>query len=396
MSSDSFKVRKSLVIKPVSSPTLDEQGELAYDSVTDKLRIRSSASTGNVVEEAKTQTLTNKTLTSPNVNEAVTLTTTATKLNYLTSATGTTGTASSNIMFSASPTTTGTLGAAAATFSGLITSSVNGTGISLTPASGVSSAILDLTNTGGRSRVAIEGSSGGGILGSASAYDLSIVSATGRSVGIGVDDGAVTGIRIATSTGNVTMPHALTVSSSATISGSTESLRLNGTTPYMNFVLSGGANNYIGSADQLISGGANTDLGYRANNLHIFSVGSSEKLRIQSNALYLTNVPLATGRVDTASTATITALTSGTGFQKLTGSTATTIQGIVAGMDGQHLTVLNLTEQNMTIAHENGSATAANRITTMTGADVVTTGNGAAEFIYDTSTARWICLYVTA
>lgn len=39
---------------------------------------------------------------------AVTVTTTGTRLNYLTSATGTTGTASSNIVFSASPTLTGT------------------------------------------------------------------------------------------------------------------------------------------------------------------------------------------------------------------------------------------------------------------------------------------------
>lgn len=63
-----------------------------------------------------TQTLTNKTLTSPKVNENVALTTTATKLNYLTSATGTTGTASTNIVFSTSPTlVTPTLGVASAT-----------------------------------------------------------------------------------------------------------------------------------------------------------------------------------------------------------------------------------------------------------------------------------------
>ncbi len=43
------------------------------------------------------------TFTSPKVNENVALTTTATKLNYLTSATGTTGTSSTNVVFSASP-----------------------------------------------------------------------------------------------------------------------------------------------------------------------------------------------------------------------------------------------------------------------------------------------------
>lgn len=53
-----------------------------------------------------TQTLTNKTLTSPKINENVALTTTATKLNLLTSAAGTTGTASTNIVFSTSPSLT--------------------------------------------------------------------------------------------------------------------------------------------------------------------------------------------------------------------------------------------------------------------------------------------------
>ncbi len=58
----------------------------------------------SVVTIDGTQTLTNKTLTSPFVNEAVALTTTATKLNYITSAGGTTGTTSTNIVFSTSPT----------------------------------------------------------------------------------------------------------------------------------------------------------------------------------------------------------------------------------------------------------------------------------------------------
>ncbi len=62
------------------------------------------AATDTLVALATTDTLTNKTLTSPKINEAVALTTTATKLNYLTSAAGTTGTASTNIVYSTSPT----------------------------------------------------------------------------------------------------------------------------------------------------------------------------------------------------------------------------------------------------------------------------------------------------
>jgi len=79
--------------------------------------------TGTLATLAGTETFTNKTLTSPKLNEDVAVTTTATKLNYITSATGTTGTVSTNIVFSTSPTfITPTLGAAAATSLNIIPS----------------------------------------------------------------------------------------------------------------------------------------------------------------------------------------------------------------------------------------------------------------------------------
>lgn len=72
--------------------------------------------TGTLATLAGTETFTNKTLTSPKLNENVAVTTTATQLNYITSATGTTGTTSTNIVFSTSPTlTTPILGVASAT-----------------------------------------------------------------------------------------------------------------------------------------------------------------------------------------------------------------------------------------------------------------------------------------
>jgi len=84
---------------------------------TGTLKITTPTNTANsVVTIDGTQTLTNKTLTSPYINEAVALTTTATKLNYLTSAAGTTGTTSTNLVFSTSPTlVTPILGVASAT-----------------------------------------------------------------------------------------------------------------------------------------------------------------------------------------------------------------------------------------------------------------------------------------
>jgi len=108
MSSNSFRVRKSLVIMPESSPTLSDQGELAYDSATDKLRIRSAASTGDIVEEAKTQTLTNKTLTSPTISgPAVSGTVSATGIINILNSTLTGTTAASNVLASVSSTVSG-------------------------------------------------------------------------------------------------------------------------------------------------------------------------------------------------------------------------------------------------------------------------------------------------
>ena len=104
--------------------------------------------TGDVlVARTSTDTLTNKTLTSPNINEAVALTTTATKLNYLTSATGTTGTASTKLVFSTSPTL---ITPALGTPSALVGTNITGTAASFTAGSVTTNANLtgDVTSIG--------------------------------------------------------------------------------------------------------------------------------------------------------------------------------------------------------------------------------------------------------
>lgn len=126
------------------------------------------------------------------------------------------------------------------------------------------------------------------------------------------------------------------------------------------------------------------------------ALGTNTFFKVTTSGVVSFAKSICTNRLDVASAATITALSSANTLVKLTGVTATTIQGITAGADGQHMKIINLTGANMTIANENAGATAANRITTMTGADVATTGNGAAELVYDTGSSRWICTFVTA
>ncbi len=69
-----------------------------------------------------------------------------------------------------------------------------------------------------------------------------------------------------------------------------------------------------------------------------------------------------------------------------------TISGISGGVDGRILIIHNNTGQNMTLANEGSSSSAANRIKTMSGADLVTIGDGSAILIYSAGISRWIVL----
>lgn len=78
-------------------------------------------------------------------------------------------------------------------------------------------------------------------------------------------------------------------------------------------------------------------------------------------------------------------------FARIIGPTgAFSISGFASGADGATLTIWNSTSQAMTITN-NATSTAANRIITGTGADVVVSGNGAVQFTYSASDARWLC-----
>lgn len=137
----------------------------------------------------------------------------------------------------------------------------------------------------------------------------------------------------------------------------------------------------LGAADFVMTAGAQTLGGVKTFSAQpVFSAG------------------VAHTRANVASTATIASLASSTSYVKLTGSTATDLQGIAAGVNGQLLILTNLTGQNLTIRNQSASAASGAKITTMTGADITTTANGAAGFIYDTdaSPAEWTCIWTTA
>lgn len=68
-----------------------------------------------------------------------------------------------------------------------------------------------------------------------------------------------------------------------------------------------------------------------------------------------------------------------------------TVAGIQDGRDGRMLILHNATGQNMTLANDSGiDPTASNRIYTLTGSDITTTGDGSFTLIYDSDSSRWI------
>jgi hypothetical protein len=80
-------------------------------------------------------------------------------------------------------------------------------------------------------------------------------------------------------------------------------------------------------------------------------------------------------------------------FGRITGpSAAFTITGIANGTNGKWLRLENTTSQNMTISNANASSSAANRILTNTGADILLKGNSATtvDFIYDATNSNWV------
>lgn len=92
---------------------------------------------------------------------------------------------------------------------------------------------------------------------------------------------------------------------------------------------------------------------------------------------------------DVASAATITALSSANSFVKLTGATATELQGILSVSTAVRLVLYNASSATLTVKHQNAGASAANRIITPDGLDASVEANSSVEFLYDVSDSRW-------
>ncbi len=101
---------------------------------------------------------------------------------------------------------------------------------------------------------------------------------------------------------------------------------------------------------------------------------------------------LALGPQDVASSATINAMSSTKSFVRITGSTATALNGITAPASGKSkfIIIYNAASVDVTINHNSGSASAGNKILTPTLAATTVSAASSVALIYDQSQAAWV------
>lgn len=108
-----------------------------------------------------------------------------------------------------------------------------------------------------------------------------------------------------------------------------------------------------------------------------------------SNNLISATSGFATGRtVDSATTTPVNGLSPTSGYVTFTGAATITLNGIVAGTDGQEIRLQNLTGNNMTIA-DNGGTVTGKKIRTGTGTNHTLATNGTCQASYNSSTQFW-------
>lgn len=88
-------------------------------------------------------------------------------------------------------------------------------------------------------------------------------------------------------------------------------------------------------------------------------------------------------------------ITNNRSFVHISGPAAPfSISGFQNGHDGKILVVLNMTGQNMTIENLSTTSETTNRINTLSGSNITTTGNGAVTMIYSGEENRWMVISV--
>lgn len=118
-----------------------------------------------------------------------------------------------------------------------------------------------------------------------------------------------------------------------------------------------------------------------------------------SSNLTTSNLSLPYGSISIANASSAVLTFPNQSFVRIQGPTTVfTILGMTlptSQLNGKIVWLYNSTVANMTLVHESASAPAGQRFHSLTGANVVTTGEGAVQLIYDSAANVWVILSVT-
>jgi len=125
--------------------------------------------------------------------------------------------------------------------------------------------------------------------------------------------------------------------------------------------------------------------------LAVPNVGSGDSLVTNNTTAILSSKQLQfSSTTDSTSTGTATTLAAfTTGVIRLTNASLVSVAGIPAGSSAQFLIIENKTGNQVTINNEDTGATAANRIKTGTGANLSMPNDATFVFLYDSTVSRW-------
>lgn len=120
-----------------------------------------------------------------------------------------------------------------------------------------------------------------------------------------------------------------------------------------------------------------------------FSGNASDILTVGASTISC-GIPINFTSTAVASSATINALNSSTSHIRITGSTATTINGISAGLRAGQIITISSISAALTLAHQSGSASGPDRIYCPESVDLILSSPSSVSLIYDLTAGSWV------
>lgn len=378
--SNEFRIKKGkLVVTPLNAPTLDEAGEVAYDSADNKLKVRDDSATRSVVTEDRAATLTNKTIDADS-NTITNIENADIKAGAAIDAAKIADGSVSNAEFQRLDGVTSNI---QTQLDAKIGTTLNSGQILVGNASNVATAVtpsgdVTVSNTGDVQIVA--GAVTNTEVSASAAIDRTkLASGTANHVIINNGSGVLSSeAQLATTRGGTGVSSSATFPASGTVAvvPGAGVVKSNGT------VLSSSNVNLATEVTGILPV-ANGGTGSSTQNfVDLTTAQTVDGIKTLNDSIALPDTnDASTGNVDALTIADRAAI-------RLTGA-VTNLRGIAAGVNGQLLLVRNVSGADISVLNNNATPTAANRILTGTNGTLTLTNNASIWLKYDSTSQRW-------